>query len=159
MTNRAVELNLIEIFSSLNEIPFLYKDKSQALKRITEVGKQAMGSHACTLAFVDLENKWLTQEACAGFNEEFEKHMVGKKLQLGSSQDGDSLDYNVLAKGEVIEIYDLQRDGHGIINPKIAKKYNLKAALSYPLKSEGQLIGYFNYFSSKPDQFTEDKKS
>lgn len=158
MAKEAPELNLIQVFSSLSEIPLLYKDRKKALKRITEFGRQVMGSCACTLAFVDLENKYLTQEACAGFDEEFEKFMVSRKIKMGSLQNGDSIDFDLLAKGEGGERYNLQHDGQGIASPKIARRYNLNAVLSYPLKSEGRLIGYFNHFSSKSDPFTAHEK-
>lgn len=46
--------DLLRIFSALSEIPLLYTDKAKALKRITELCREAMGSHACTLALVFL---------------------------------------------------------------------------------------------------------
>jgi signal transduction histidine kinase/putative methionine-R-sulfoxide reductase with GAF domain len=158
MTGEAPELDLIEVFNSLSEIPLLFTDKTAALKRITELGRKVMGSHACTLTFVDLGKKYLTQEASAGFDEEFEGFMVGKQIKLGSLGDGSFLDFDLIAKGEVVEKYNLQEDGQGIANPEIARRYNLNSVLSHPLKSDVRLIGYFNHFSSKSDPFTAREK-
>lgn len=159
MTDTARELDLIKIFSSLSEIPLACKEKTKALRRITELGREALRSHACTLVFVDLDNKYLTQEACAGFDKGFEERMAGRKIHIGPLQHGCFLDSNLIAKGEVVETYALQRNGQGVANPKTAEKYNLNGVLSYPLKSNDRLIGYLNHFSSESFKFTEaDKK-
>jgi len=159
MTNEILRPDLIEVFSSLSEIPLVCKDKNEALERITELSRQAMGSHACSLALVDVEDKFLVQVACAGFDEEFEKHMAGKRIGLGSLQDGNSIDFDLAAAGEVVEKYNLQRDGQGVANLDVALRHDLNAVLCCPLKSDGRLVGYLNHFSSEPDQFTpRDKK-
>ena len=97
MADTARELDLIKIFSFLSEIPFACKDKRKALKGITELGREALGSHACTLVFVDLENKYLTQEACAGFDKDFEEYMAGRKINIGPLQDGCFVDFDLLS--------------------------------------------------------------
>jgi GAF domain-containing protein len=158
MTDEALEHDLTGIFNSLSEIPLLYKNKYEALKKLTELGRQALKSYACTLVFLDLGSGYLTTEACAGFDEEFEKHIVGRNIKIGSIQNGDCLDFAVMAEGEGGERYDLQLDGQGLANPETARKYNLKSVLAFPLKSEGELIGYFNHFSSNSDKFTEQEK-
>ena len=159
MVDTALEVDLIKIFSSLSAIPLTCKDKSKALKRITELGKEALGFHACTLVFVDLENKYLTQEACAGFDKDFEERMASRNINIGSLQDRCFLDLELIAKGKVVEKYDLQRDGQGVANPRTARRYNLNRVLSSPLKSDDRLIGYFNHFSSKPYEFTAADKN
>lgn len=58
--NRRSKSNLVEIFGALSEIPLLYTDKQAALKTITKLCQQAMGSRACALTLVDLENGILT---------------------------------------------------------------------------------------------------
>jgi len=158
MINARRKPDLGEIALSLSHIPLEYEDIHEALERIAEIGKQAMDSQACTLTFVNLENKHLAQAACAGFDEEFEEHMAGRKIKLGSSMEGDSMDFDLIARGEMIEKYDLKRDGQGIANPNVARRYDLNAALCCPLKLRGRLIGYFNHFSSKTDRFTSDHK-
>ncbi len=158
MANEALKLDLIEIFNSLSEVPLVCKDESEALKRITELGRQAMGSHACTLNYVNLEHMSLAQAACAGFDEEFEKHIAGREIRLGAASDGDFVDFDLLARGELVERYNLQSDGQGIANPKTARRYNLGSVIGYPLKSNGRLIGYFNHFSSSSEPFTPNQK-
>ncbi len=149
---------LIDILNALSEVPLQYIDKRQALKRITELGRKALNSHACTLIFVDLENRCITHEACAGFDEEYEKHMAGRQIKLGSSKDGVHLDFDLFAKGEEVTIDNLQENGQGVANPDIARKYNLYSVMGYPLNSDGRLIGYFNHFSSEYHHFYKNER-
>jgi GAF domain-containing protein len=153
-----LELNRIKIFSALTEIPFSEKAEVTALRKIAELGHQAMGSHACTLVFVNLDEKHVEQVACAGFDPEFEQRMAGKRISMGVPGDGCFVDYELIARGEVVEKYDLERGGQGVANPRTAQRYNLRAVLSYPLWSEKRLLGYFSHFSSKLDSFTAEKK-
>jgi signal transduction histidine kinase/GAF domain-containing protein len=158
MSSEMSELNLISIFNSLSEIPLSVTDKKEAFRKITELGKQAMRSHACSLVFFDLKNKCLTQEACAGFDQEFETYMNGDNKR--NRERGRSIDYDLIAKIEGGPRYGLQEEGNGVANPEIARKYNLKSVLSSPLKVvDGRLVGYFNHFSSTSEPFTEYEKS
>ncbi len=150
--------DLIEIFSSLSEIPLVCTDEQIALKRITELGRKAMGSQACTLNYVDLANRYLTQAACSGFDDEFDKSMSGRKIKMGVLEAGVYVDFDLISKGEIVEKYHLREDGQGIANPEVARKYNLNSILSYPLKSDGQVIGYFNHFSTDSAPFTKQQK-
>jgi len=150
--------DLIELCSALSEIPLAYTDRGQALQRITELGRQVLGSRACTLALVDLNERWWEQVACAGFDDAYVQRMRGRKVRLGSAMQGDALDYERVARGEMIEAYDLQQDGQGIARPEVARRYDLRSALCCPLRLEGRLIGYFNHFSSRPGPFAEEEK-
>ena len=158
MINRFRKVDLVQIFNSLSEIPLTCKDEPEALRRIAELGRRALRSQACTLTFVDLENKYLIQAASAGFDNSFEEYLVGKKTKLGSRTNGDTLDFELIAKGKVVELYGLQRDGQGVANTRVAQQYNLSAVLGYPLISEDRLIGYFNHFSSSGAFSTEEKR-
>ena len=148
----------IMIFNALSAIPLKCTDKSEAFKEITELGRQALQSHACTLAEVDLPGRWLIHRACAGLDKAFEQSLINKELRLGSVGNGDLLDFDLFAKGELIEKYNLIKDGQGIANPTISERYGLYSALCYPLKIDERLIGYFNHFSSKKKSFTNDQK-
>src|SRR6185369_11365574 len=100
MVSEAFELSLIEVFNSLSRIPLAKAEESDSLKKITDLGRRALGSHACSLTFVDLENRALTQAACSGFDEGFEKRMKGKEIRLGSLQEeGVFLDYGLIRRG------------------------------------------------------------
>jgi GAF domain-containing protein/anti-sigma regulatory factor (Ser/Thr protein kinase) len=149
---------LTKIFSSLSEIPLSMTDRSAALKRITELGKEAMNSHACTLIFVDIENNYFTQVACAGFDEEFERRINGRKIKLEPGDNWSYLDYALIMKGEGGERYNLQSSRNGVANPFTARKYSLNSVLSRPLKLNGRLIGYFNHFSNTLEPFTEQER-
>lgn len=147
--------HLLDILSALSEIPLRYTAKPQALKRITELCREAMGSHACTLALVDLSRDILTYEACTGPNAEFEDFMNSAQIRIGQ---GHSMDRDLIAAGAVVERYNLPRNGGGIALPVVARKHNLQSGLCYPLKSDGQLLGYLAHFSSSSTQFTDEEQ-
>jgi GAF domain-containing protein/anti-sigma regulatory factor (Ser/Thr protein kinase) len=159
MSVDTVQADSIKIFNALSEIPFRYRDRSQALKRITELGQEALNSHACTLSFVNLDDRFITVEACSGFDAEFERHISRRKFYLGALEKGDLVDYELIAKGEMIEQYDLPwLPPQGVANPKTAEKYGLRSVLAHPMESNRALIGYFSHFSTRKDRFTESEK-
>jgi GAF domain-containing protein len=158
MAKEIKQIDLISLINSLSEVPLMSKDKQEALKKITLLGKQLLGSQICTLILVDINNRTITHEACAGFDERFEQFLIGRKITIGSSKKGYFVDIDLLAKGEGGEWVDLQENGQGIVNPKIAKRYNFNSVLSYPLKSDEGLMGYFNHFSARNEPFTADER-
>ena len=153
-----LELDLSKIFSDLGEIPFREKDRNKALVSIAQLGRKAMRSHACTLVLVNLDEKFIEQVASAGFDSQFEQRLAGKRIPMGAPEGGCCIDLRLIAKGDLVERYDLERDGQGVANPRTAHRYSLRAVLGYPLRSEGRLVGYFNHFSSSTDSFTEHDK-
>lgn len=148
--------DLLKILSDLSEIPLCYTEKAKALKRITELCRQAMGSHACTLALIDLEKDILTYGVASGSNVELENFMSRAQIKIGH---GYSIDRDLIAAGNVVERYNLPSSGGGIARSEIAGRYNLQSGLCYPLKSEDRLLGYISHFSAKSDKFTETEKS
>lgn len=149
----------IETFRTLSEIPFQRVDRGTALKKITDLVKQVMGSHACTLVLVDLDRKVLTQTAGTGPNDESERFMDKREVQLGSVQDdGASMDFELIKAGNPVARYNLEQDGKGIANKEMARKYGLSAGLCYPLKSRGRLLGYLNHFLDHSRPFTQDEE-
>jgi GAF domain-containing protein len=150
--------SLVEIFSALSEIPLLYTDKQAALKKITELCQQAMGSRACMLTLVDLENGILTYGAGTSPDKALEAFMNQAQVRIGPRNDGYSIDRDVVRAGEVVERDNLPQDGGGIANPRIAKRHNLQTGLCHPLKFEGQLLGYLSHFSSQRGHFTQGEK-
>lgn len=159
MDMKEVEVDLLTIINELNKVPLVSDDKTKALTRIAQLGRQALRSQVCTLVLVDIRNKSLIHTACAGFDERFEKWMSGRVIKMGSSKRGYFIDAELLSKGESGERYNLQEDGQGIVNPSVAKRYNFNSILSYPLKTEEDgLIGYFNHFASKNVEFDEEEK-
>lgn len=155
MTAEVSESGLIEIFNLLSEIPLSIKEEAAALKRITDLGMQAMKAQACTLVYVDTDNLSLNIKACTGFDDNFEVLMRNKAIPMGSNF---HVSFDLINKGEPIEKYDLKTSGQGVANPSVARFFNLNALLSYPLKSEGRLIGYFNHLSSRSSPFTNADK-
>lgn len=159
MSDEILGPDLIEIFRALTEIPLSCNDPNDALKRIIELCREALGSDACTLALLDLEERVLTHVAVAGLDEEFNRYLVGRTIKLRPPEASSFLDPSLVEKGEVIECYGLQHDGQGVANSVVALKYKLRSVLSHPLKLEGRLIGYLNHFSSHDEPFGSRQKS
>lgn len=158
MSKDIVNLDLMQIFNSLSEIPLQYKDRNDALKKVAELVKETMESHVCTLSFINFEDGNLSQIASTCEDKEFAEYLVFSKPSFGVAGSGKSISYELLNEGKIIEKYDLQTDGQGITKPETARKFNFQSLLSYPLKSEDKLIGYINHFSSSPDRFKPDEK-
>src|SRR5450631_3611667 len=116
------QLDLIEILARLSEVPFHAENQGKALYEIAELGRQALGSRVCTLTFVNLEEKRVEQVACAGV-EEIAVHWGHKIVSLVAESTENRFDFELIARGQAIEKYDLQRDGQGVANPATAKKY------------------------------------
>ena len=136
----------------LCDVPFSCRDRSQALMRITALGREAMGSRACTLTLLDFQKRHMTLEALDGFDEPFQKQMRGRTILIDSPSLGASI--TAMESAQLVERYDLQHDGGGVANPEIARKYDLRAALCQPLVRDRQAIGYFNHFSATERRFT-----
>ncbi len=158
MAIEAVWPDIIETLHALSQLPLETKNKNQGLRMIADLSMRALRTQACSLALIDSEGRYLALAACRGFDADFERRMVGKRVEPCATGDGKQLDFALFARGEIIEQANLQVAGQSIVNNQIAQRYNLKSVLSYPLKSEGRLIGYFNHFSSNSEGFSEQDK-
>jgi signal transduction histidine kinase/transcriptional regulator with GAF, ATPase, and Fis domain len=154
MAEQTTETERIRILTDLSAVPLLYSVRTEALKRITELGKEAMKSHTCTLALIDFDNRILTQVACTSSDKQMEDFMNGKEFPIYPNSNG-HLDFDTLKRGEPIVTYNLQEDGCGVANSEIARRYNLHSLLSLPLMSDEGLIGYINHLSTDTIPFTE----
>jgi signal transduction histidine kinase/GAF domain-containing protein len=150
MTRTPSEVTFLEVLAELNDVPFACTSRGEGLRRIAQLGRRSLGSHACTLTLVDLTNRYLAQEACDGFDEEFDRRMTGRRVKIGQPSDRRFLHWELAVRAELIERYNLHHDGGGIANPRVATHYGLQAALCHPLKLDGQLVGFFNHFSTRP---------
>ncbi|MFP5265177.1 MAG: GAF domain-containing protein [Blastocatellia bacterium] len=158
MEETAIGTDMVNIFAALSEIPLKSTSRKAALKRVTELGQQAMGSHTCTLAEVDLRAKTMFHAACTSSHSGLEAYLTGKEFCIGTSGEGNHLHFDVIKPGAPIELYDLQTDGKGVANPEFARRYGFTSLLSLPLHSDGELIGYVNHFSSRTTPFSKSEK-
>ena len=154
MSSQVSKVDLMDIFHSLTEISLASKDEREALDSITALARSALDSRFCTVIAIDQENNYLSQIACSGCDEEFKTHMAASKIRPGASH----VDFDLIARADVVEKYNLCHDGQGVANPEVARKYGLNSALCYPLKQESRLIGYINHFSSSPEPFQTEEK-
>jgi signal transduction histidine kinase/putative methionine-R-sulfoxide reductase with GAF domain len=158
MTLAATEPTLPESLLEASRIARQCKDRQEALQRITELGRAALGSQLCTLTFVDLKDRALTQGAFAGVDSRYDGLKKGKSFKLGTLSAGDYLDFKLISRDQIHEFHGLHEDGQGVANPDVARRYELHSLLSCPLEAERQLIGYFNHFTSSDGPFTADEK-
>lgn len=134
MSDNTSGVSLSEISQQLSVIPFQYSKLSDALKRITELGKEVIGSHTFALALIDTETKAVTEVACTSNNSELEETINNKK-QL----------WNEIASSK-----------QGRVHPVLEDTYHLKVVYSYPLWSaESIIVGYIYHFSSMSEPLTK----
>ena len=85
MAHSRLQKDLSKLLNELVEIPLKCETGDEGLRRLTELCRQAMASRACTLVWIDLERKLLTQVAGAGFDRVFEAFMAKNKIRDRSS--------------------------------------------------------------------------
>src|ERR1044071_10358168 len=111
MRNARSERPLSEILSDLIETPLRDASVDEALQRLVQLCSEARGSKACTLAWVDLEQRLLTQAAYVGFDETFHAFMSQHKFKIGALHEGVTLDLELPLRGEVIRRFNLSENG------------------------------------------------
>jgi GAF domain-containing protein len=145
-------LDWIRLASDLAEIPLEFSDTTTALARLTQLARGVLGSSACTLVRTDLRRGRLINVACDGDDQDFIISMIGRGVDLG---EGRTIDAAIVTSRSIVEKYDLPERGQGVASREIARKYHLRSVLCYPLlKPDGELIGYFNHFSSSNEPFS-----
>lgn len=158
MTEGMDRVDFIGLCSSLSQIPLEYQDRAQALHRIVDLGRQAMGSQACVLAELDESGQVLVPVAWAGFDETVDRQVERYRIALDRGRPDGVLSYDRLIRGETIALHDIQVDGRGIILPEVARLYGLSAALCRPLLYGDRLLGSFIHFSQDSDALTLDAR-
>ena len=146
--------DIVDVINELSQVPFDYTNRAKALKRITQLGRRALGSRACTLTSVSAANKLVEQLACDADDPDLERHLAGKRTRLGASANGDHLALELIAGGRFVEKYHLSDNGQGVANPRVAARYGLRALLAYRLQVGDETIGYFCHFSSTATPFS-----
>lgn len=153
-----IELSSLDIMKTVDElsrIALTSRDKTEALARIVDLSKRILGSCLCTVTLVDLDQHVLHLAGCAGCETSSSESSENRIARLGSITIGDTIDYDLISLGEIIARYNLQQDGQGIASTEVVRKYGIHSALCYPLKKNGQLLGYLNHFSTRNTPFAE----
>ncbi|MBL8149951.1 MAG: GAF domain-containing protein, partial [Blastocatellia bacterium] len=152
---RENDQSLLQVFNDLSHILLKSRSSDDALSSIAKLCRNVLNSQYCIISRVYTEGRFLVTVACSGSDDEFEKFILGKKFD----KENKYIDFDLVFKGEKIEVYDIHKNGQGVANPDIANLFDLQSLLSYPLKVGEHLVGYINHFSSNNSQFTEyDKK-
>ncbi len=148
--------HLLECLSALSEIPLQYTERGPALKRITELGRKALGSHVCALTCINLDRGTLEFAAFAGPEEELEKTLLGKEYHIGPANKR-SLHEDVILRhtgDEPRAFYNLWDNGQGVARPEVARRFGLCSLLAIPLRSGGRILGFLNHFTETAEPFT-----
>ncbi len=155
-----IDRNTLPLFDALSDIHIRYPSASDAFEEIAVLCKTHLDSQVCLISLVDLNKRYVQVVPCrSDFDSHFRSALISRRFTLGSIEQGDSLDFQLAARGEIIERYGLQDQINGIINPLTAQKYGLHAVLCYPIKTPNRVYGYINHFSSSNQPFTETEKN
>lgn len=155
MLKRFPQAHATEILSELCEVPFVFDSRDQALKRITQLGKDVLYSHTCSIVLFDLERSVLTHIACTSSNPEMERSLKDRVVHIGSGQPGDWIALDRLKADSLDRIYNLHLHGQGVANPQTARAHGFSSLLSYPLRMDGHLVGRFNSFFGRRSSFNK----
>ena len=154
---------LTQAFRALSNIPLSAKNQKQAMRRITDLGRDTLDSHAVTLITINPDAPFISIEASSSSNHAFEAYMeyiirAGVKIKMGSNEEDGTLDYDLFCSGEIIEKYNVDKDGQGVVRQEVAAKHGLRSLLAYPLRRHDRLMGYLCHFSNTDEKFSDEQK-
>ena len=122
-----------------------------ALATLAKLARRLLGSHACTVTRVDQTSGHLTTVASEGPSQAFDEAMRGHAVLLAAAG---AIDPEAISRGDIVERYDLQRDGQGGASEAFAVQHGLQSVLCLPLKKRNdEVIGYINHFSASNEPF------
>lgn len=151
-----------DLFSRLGELVEISSKASTlsgALRQVVELCQRTLASRACTIVRVDLDEKSLIPEACVGFDLEFERRYIGRKIMLDPNLEGAILSFDKVSRGVMVEAGNLQEQGNEYANPKTARQYDLRSMLSCPIKNGSRLFGYLTHFTSQEPRFSHRERT
>lgn len=156
---------LTEILSELITLPLSYTHREErpiAFQHLTRLCREALQGGACSLTRVDLEQRKLMHLASDGFDKRLEQSLLDREFKLGSTDEGDHLEYQLFVKHAEQDLPyergDLMDHGGGIADPAIVRQFGWHSALCWPIKLHSRFIGFLNLFSAKTAPFTETEK-
>lgn len=134
--------------------------RNTPLKEFTRLVRLLTDTHTCILTFVDLQEEQVLRIASSSQNQEFEEYLDKKRIVHLNSADnrGTGVSFEIASKGIEYETDTLQKDGGAVSNPEISKKFGLNYFYCHPIKLDGNLKGYLNFFSLTKKQFSKDLK-
>ena len=155
------ETTLETIYARLTNESLQFKEQGRntPLKEFTRLVRLLTNTHTCILTFVDLQEEQVLRIASSSQNQEFEEYLDKKRIvHLNSVNKRMGVSFEIASKGDEYETDTLQKDGGGVSNPEVSKKFNLNYFYCHPIKIDGNLRGYLNFFSNEKTQFSEDLK-
>lgn len=134
--------------------------RESPLKEFTRIVRLSTGTHTCLITFVNLEEKRVYKIASSSQDIEFEKHLEKHRIvPLYTSENRRKGVHIEIARKEIdYETNTLQTDGGGVSDPDVSKRFNLNYFYCYPIRLDGNLKGYLNFFAPESKSFPEKLK-
>ncbi len=153
------ETTLEKIYARLTNEPLQSAEQKRntPLKEFTRLVRLLTNTHTCLLTFVDLQKEQVLRIASSSQDQEFEEYL-DKELIIHPNGENLRVSFKTAPKIEEYESLSLQKDGGGVSNPEIAKRFGLKYFYSHPIKIDEKLKGYLNFFSTEQVQFSTSLK-
>ena len=161
MSTNNSETILDEIYAGLTDESLQFKGygRHTPLKEFTRLVRLLTSTHTCILTFANLQEKKVLRIASSSQSREFEEYLDKKRIiHLNSTKKKMGVSYEIASKGKEYETDDLQKDGGGVANLEISKKFDLNCFFCYPIKIDNVLKGYLNFFSTGKTHFSKDQK-
>ena len=141
------------VLEELQDIPLRF-GLDTALARIAQLGHELMQSVVCAITMLDLEQRHFVAVASAGISPESQRRIREKQFSLGDSEKGEDFDFDLVARGQVIRKFGLDRNGQGVAKAEACKRHGIHSLLAVPLRSGARLLGYMNHFSAQQEPFS-----
>lgn len=141
------------ILEELQDIPHKF-GFDPALARIAQLGRELMKSVVCAITMLDLDQRHFVAVASAGISPDRERLIREKEFPLGDYENGENFDLDLIARGEVIRKYGLDKNGQGVAKTEACKRHGIRSLLAVPLRTGQRLMGYMNHFSAQQEPFS-----
>jgi GAF domain-containing protein len=141
------------VLEELRDIPLKFGLDS-ALARIAQLGHELMQSVVCAITMLDLEQRHFVAVASAGISPESQRRIREKQFSLGDTEKGEDFDFDLIARGQVIRKFGLDKNGQGVAKTEACKRHGIYSLLAVPLRSGARLLGYMNHFSAQHEPFS-----
>jgi two-component system phosphate regulon sensor histidine kinase PhoR len=136
------ETQLIGIFHELAGIGLdISGTRNDALARTCELAQTGVNCKACIFTGVNRRDRKLTHAAWAA-DADLENFLENNQTESESEDRSKWLNFDLILDPPKDGIFrsGLDRNGQGLINPEIARQYNLRSLQAFPLSAESKIL-------------------
>jgi signal transduction histidine kinase/GAF domain-containing protein len=151
------EKDIISVFHSLAAVGLdPARSRQDALEDICKLARNGVGCVMCILTRVDRESRTLTHEAWSAEDPALNGFLAENRRE--SSADA-WLDFDLILGERELRLSGLARDGQGVINPDLARRYSLNSLWAFPigaktisaLRKDPTTVWYLNFYFAQLD--------